>query len=148
MRIAVLHGPNLGRLGQREPEIYGATTLAEVDDGLIRLGRELGVEVETFQSNHEGELVDFIEAATERVSGFVVNGAGLTHTSVVLRDALVGSGRPFTEVHLSNTSAREAFRARSLLSPVATGVVYGFGPESYLLGLRGLVSHLSPDPGT
>lgn len=148
MRVAVLHGPNLGRLGRREPEVYGATTLAEIDDALARLGEELGVEVESFQSNHEGELVDFIEAATERVAGFVVNGAGLTHTSVVLRDALVGSGRPFAEVHLSNTSGREAFRARSLLSPVAAGVVYGFGPESYLLGLRGLASRLRPDPGT
>src|SRR5688572_5707660 len=139
MRVAVLHGPNLSRLGQREPEVYGHTTLDEIVDRLNELGRTLSVEVESFHSNTEGALLDFIEDACARVDGFVVNAGALTHTSIALRDCLVGAGRPFVEVHLSNTAARERFRHHSYLSSVAGGVVYGFGPESYLLGLRGLV---------
>ncbi|MDZ7780312.1 MAG: type II 3-dehydroquinate dehydratase [Gemmatimonadota bacterium] len=142
MKIAVVHGPNLRLLGKREPEVYGTRTLADVDDAIEALGAELGVEVETFQSNHEGALLDFIEEAAPRVSGFLVNAGGYTHTSVALRDALTGVDRPFVEVHLSNTAARESFRRHSYLSEVATGVVYGFGVESYLLGLRGLVTRL------
>ena len=145
MRIAVLHGPNLQLLGRREPEIYGTTSLERLDASVADLGGELGVEVESFQSNHEGELLDYLADAAERVDGFVVNAAGLTHTSVSLRDGLVGVGRPFVEVHLSNTAAREDFRRSSLLAPVALGVVAGFGPRSYLLGLRALVAHLSGD---
>ncbi len=140
MRIAVLHGPNLNLLGRREPEVYGYTTLEEIVDRLHELGRSLSVEVESFQSNSEGALIDFIEAASPRVDGFVVNAGALTHTSIALRDCLVGVGRPFVEVHLSNTAARERFRHHSYLSSVAGGVVYGFGPDSYLLGLRGLVA--------
>lgn len=143
MRIAVVHGPNLQLLGRREPEIYGSTTLDRLDASVAELGAELGVEVETFQSNHEGELLDYVAGAAERVDGFLVNAAGLTHTSVSLRDGLVGVGRPFVEVHLSNTAAREDFRSASLLAPVALGVVAGFGPRSYLLGFRALVGHLS-----
>jgi 3-dehydroquinate dehydratase-2 len=100
------------------------------------------VEIESFQSNHEGELLDYVESAAERVRGFVVNAGAFTHTSIALRDAFAGAGRPFVEVHLSNTSAREPFRHRSFLAPLAVGVVFGFGPQSYLLGLRGLVAHL------
>lgn len=145
MRVAVVHGPNLRLLGRREPEIYGATTLNEVDARLTELAAELQVELETFQSNHEGEILDHIEEVSGRVDGLLVNAAGLTHTSVGLRDALVGVGLPFVEVHISNTAARETFRTRSLLAPVATGVVFGFGAGSYLLGLRGLVDWLAND---
>ena len=143
MKIGVLHGPNLGRLGQREPDVYGDVTLDEIDEGLRDLAEDLSLEVEIVQSNHEGEMVDTLERwAGDGFDGVLVNAGGLTHTSVVLRDGLVGTGVPFVEVHLSNTSAREPFRHRSLLSPVAAGVVYGFGADSYLLGLRGLVQRL------
>lgn len=143
MRIAVVHGPNLRLLGRREPEVYGTETLETVERGLRELAGELGVELETFQSNAEGEILDYLEEAAERVDGFVVNPGGLTHTSVALRDGLVGVGRPFVEVHLSNTAAREEFRRRSYLAPAAVGVVKGFGATSYTLGLRGLAEHLA-----
>lgn len=142
MRIAVVHGPNLRLLGRREPEVYGTATLEDVDRMVEALGEELGVEVETFQSNHEGELLDFVDEASKRVDGFLVNPGAYTHTSVALRDALTGVDRPFVEVHLSNTAARERFRRHSYLAPVAAGVVYGFGVQSYLLGLRGLVARI------
>ncbi len=141
----MIHGPNLRLLGTREPEVYGGLTLADVDDRLRDLAADLGVELEVFQSNHEGELLDYVEKAAARVDGFVVNAGGYTHTSVALRDALVGVARPFVEVHISNTAAREPFRHHSYLSPVALGVVFGFGVRSYLLGLRGLVAELSLD---
>ena len=143
MRIAVVHGPNLRLLGRREPAVYGTATLDDVNSSLDRLARELEVELEVFQSNHEGQLIDFIEEASARVDGFVVNPGGLTHTSVALRDAFLGVSLPFVEVHLSNPSAREPFRHRSFLSDVAVGTVYGFGVQSYLLGLRGLVSRIA-----
>ncbi len=146
MRIAVVHGPNLRLLGRREPDVYGSTTLEEIDEALSGLARELDVEVETFQSNVEGRILDFLEEASGRVDGFLVNAGAFTHTSVALRDGLVGVGRPFIEVHLSNTAAREPFRHASHLAPVAAGVVSGFGPESYLLGLRGLVRVLRESP--
>lgn len=142
MRIAVLHGPNLRLLGRREPHLYGTVTLDQIDRSLEELSAELGVTVEIFQSNHEGELVDRVEEASERVRGYLVNAAAFTHTSVALRDALAGVGLPFVEVHLTNTSAREDFRHHSFLAPLAAGVVYGFGVDSYLLGFRGLVAHL------
>ena len=142
MRIAVIHGPNLRLLGRREPEVYGTDTLADVDAKLLALAAELGIEVESFQSNHEGEILDFVEEASARVVGFLINPGALTHTSVALRDALVGVDRPFVEVHLSNTAGREPFRRESYLSGVAAGVVFGFGVESYLLGLRGLAARV------
>lgn len=142
-----MSGPNLNLLGRREPAIYGSATLAEIEVGLRDLGAALGVELETFQSNAEGELIDYIQQAGERVDGFVVNAGGLTHTSVSLRDALLGMGRPFVEVHLTNPAAREQFRHGSLLSDVAAGIVVGFGAESYLLGLRGLVARLATGAG-
>ena len=142
MRVAVVHGPNLRLLGRREPEVYGPHTLADVDRMLAERAAELGVEIESFQSNHEGELLDFLDEASARVDGFLINPGAFTHTSVALRDGLVGVDRPFVEVHLSNTAARERFRRHSYLAPVASGVVYGFGVQSYLLGLQGLVARL------
>jgi len=142
MRLAVIHGPNLGLLGRREPQIYGSQTLEDVDRAVADEAGALGAEVEFFQSNHEGAILDFIEEASQRVDGFLVNPGALTHTSVALRDALCGVDRPFVEVHLSNTAAREPFRRHSYLSDVAAGVVFGFGLESYLLGLRGLASRI------
>lgn len=143
MKIAVISGPNLNLLGRREPEIYGTASLSEIEDRLRTLAGELSVDLDTYQSNAEGALIDYIQAAADRVDGFLVNAAGLTHTSVALRDALTGVGRPFVEVHLTNPAAREEFRHGSLLSDRAAGVVVGFGAESYLLGLRGLVAHLT-----
>ena len=142
MRILVLHGPNLNLLGQREPELYGRTTLAEIQAALSALAEELGASVENFQSNHEGALIDRIHAAIGEVDGIVINPGGLTHTSVSLRDALVASDLPFVEVHLSNVHAREEFRRRSLISDVAVGQVAGLGPIGYELALRGLLARL------
>ena len=142
MKIAALHGPNLNLLGRREPEIYGHATLDDVNAALAETARELGVEVEAFQSNHEGELVDFVQRSAERVDGFVVNAGAYTHTSIALGDALAGVARPFVEVHISNVFARERFRHRSYLAGHAVGVVSGFGLDSYRMGLRGLVGHL------
>ena len=143
MRIAVINGPNLDLLGQREPEIYGTDTLEDINAAVVALGSELGVEVEAFQSNAEGAILDFLQEASERVDGFVINAAGLTHTSVTLRDGLVALGLPFVEVHISNTAAREPFRHHSYLSSVASGVVLGFGSQGYLLALRGLVARIA-----
>lgn len=142
MRIAVVHGPNLNLLGRREPEVYGHLTLTEIDERLAALARELDVELETFQSNAEGELLHFIHKTSQWVAGFVINAGAYTHTSVALLDALVGAGRPYVEVHLSNLHARESFRQKSLLAARSAGVVMGFGVDSYLLGLRGLVDTL------
>jgi 3-dehydroquinate dehydratase II len=144
VRIGIISGPNLGLLGRREPEVYGTVTLDEIEDRLRRLSEELGPELETYRSNSEGALIDYIQEASARVDGFLVNAGGLTHTSVALRDALIGVGRPFVEVHLTNPLAREPFRHRSLLADCAMGVVSGFGADSYLLGLRGLVARLTP----
>ena len=142
MRIALIQGPNLGLLGGREPEVYGTDTLDDINSAVQSLGSELGVEVEAFQSNSEGALLDYLEEASQRVEGFLINPGGLTHTSVALRDGLVAVGLPFVEVHLSNTTARESFRQHSYLSPVAAGVVLGFGSQGYLLALRGLVARI------
>ncbi len=138
--ILVVHGPNLDRLGTREPGIYGRATLADIDALLRAHAGSRGVAVEIVQSNWEGALGERIHAA--EADGIVINAAGLTHTSVVLRDALLARGLPFVEVHLSNVHAREPFRGRSFLSDVAVGVVCGFGPASYVLGLDGLLAAL------
>ena len=143
MKIAVLHGPNLNLLGTREPGVYGRTMLAEIDAALARLGTELGAEVDCFQSNHEGALVDHVQRRAAQVDGFVVNAAAYTHTSVALADALAGVARPYVEVHLSNVFARERFRHRSYLAAGALGIISGFGGASYTLGLRALVEHLT-----
>ncbi len=136
-RILVLHGPNLNLLGSREPDIYGRDTLADIDARLRVLAEELGVEVEARQSNHEGELVTWVQEARPRgFRALVVNAGAYTHTSVALRDALAASGLPVVEVHLSNVHRREEFRRTSLIADVAAGQVAGFGPQSYLLALR------------
>ncbi len=141
--ILVLHGPNLGLLGTREPEKYGTTTLADIDAALAGLANELGVAIECHQSNHEGQLVELIHAARGVHHGLVLNLAAYTHTSVAIRDALAAVELPFIEVHLTNTHAREAFRHHSMVAALAKGIVQGFGADSYLLGLRGLVQWLS-----
>jgi 3-dehydroquinate dehydratase-2 len=142
LRVAVLHGPNLNLLGQREPDLYGRTTLPELDAQLCALGQTLEVRVESFQSNVEGILVDHVQDRAAAVAGFVINAGAYTHTSIALRDALLGVDRPYVEVHLSNVWAREEFRHRSYLADRALGVISGFGPGSYLLALRALVDHL------
>jgi len=141
--ILVLHGPNLNLLGQREPGIYGSLTLDEVNRRLVELGKGLGVEVRSFQSNHEGALIDALHEARNWASGVVFNPAGYTHTSVALRDAIAALGLLVIEVHLSNVHAREEFRQRSLVSAVCAGTISGLGVRSYLLGLRALAEMLS-----
>jgi 3-dehydroquinate dehydratase-2 len=141
-RILVVHGPNLNMLGRREPETYGSHTLAQIDARLAELGAELGCSLDFQQSNHEGVLIDRIQAAFGQIDGVLINPGGLTHSSVALRDALLAIAVPFVEVHLSNVHAREPFRRHSYFSDVAVGVVAGFGASSYELGLQGLVRHL------
>lgn len=137
MLIWVIHGPNLNLLGSREPSIYGAATLADIDRELIALGQAEGVRVESYQSNHEGALVDRIQQAPHSGVGFIViNPAAYTHTSVAIRDALAGVAVPFIEVHLSNVHKREPFRHRSYLSDLAVGVIAGLGAGGYRLALR------------
>jgi 3-dehydroquinate dehydratase-2 len=142
LHILVLHGPNLNLLGIREPTVYGEATLPEINDMLMGLGKELGVSVETRQSNIEGELVTWIQQAPSQFQGLVFNPAAYTHTSIALRDAVTGVGLPMVEVHLSNIHRRESFRRRSYLASVSLGQISGFGPQSYLLGLRALVQAL------
>ena len=144
--VVVLHGPNLNLLGSREPDIYGHTTLQEIDDGLQKRGRELGLLVKTFQSNHEGALIDRVQQARGQASGLIINAGGLTHTSVSLRDAIAAVALPTVEVHLSNLHAREKFRHRSLLAPVCLGQIAGLGPVGYRLALEALVHLIAPPP--
>ena len=141
-RILVLHGPNLNLLGTREPGVYGSGTLEGINAALAALAGELAVEIRTLQSNSEGALVDAIQGALADCDAILINPAAYTHTSVAIRDAVAATALPTVEVHLSNIHAREAFRTHSYLAPVAVGQICGFGPESYLLGLRALVSQL------
>ncbi len=143
MHIAVLNGPNLNLLGEREPEVYGRATLGEIEARTRERARALGVELSWTQTNHEGELVDAIQGLKDRADGAVINAAAFTHTSIAVRDALLAVRVPFVEVHLSNIFAREPERRRSVLADAAVGVVTGFGAESYRLGLEGLVGYLA-----
>lgn len=143
MRVGLLNGPNLNRLGEREPRFYGHLTLAQIEERLREAAAERGDELVAFQSNHEGELVDWLEREAPRLDGLLLNAGALTHSSVVLRDALASWGGPFVEIHLSNVFAREPFRHRSMVADLAVGVVAGFRGDSYLLALRGLCEHLS-----
>ncbi|WP_067065627.1 type II 3-dehydroquinate dehydratase [Roseateles chitosanitabidus] len=137
MQVLVLHGPNLNLLGTREPEVYGATTLAQIDDDLRQIAQEAGVALESHQSNHEGALVDRIQAAGRDGTRFIIiNPAAYTHTSVAIRDALAAVAIPFVEVHLSNIHKRESFRHHSYLSDLAVGVICGLGPAGYRLALQ------------
>ncbi len=138
----MLHGPNLNLLGLREPEIYGATTLKDINARLEKEAEILDASLHCFQSNHEGTLVDQIQAALGKFSGILINPAAYTHTSVALRDALAAVNLPTVEVHLSNIHQRETFRHHSYIAPIAVGQICGFGAESYYLGLRALVNHI------
>lgn len=146
-RILVLHGPNLNLLGTREPQVYGSLTLADINARLQVLGRERGAQVDTFQSNHEGVLVDRIQAALSDATDFIViNPAAYTHTSVAIRDALAAVALPFIEVHLSNVHRREPFRQHSYLSSLAVGVIAGLGAAGYEAALRYALDHGQPAP--
>ena len=147
LRILVLNGPNLHRLGKRQPEIYGHQTLEQIHQRIAQEAAELNCQVECRQSNHEGELVDWVGSAQEQgFAGIVINPGAYTHTSYALYDALLAAGVPSVEVHLSNPEAREEFRRHSRTAPACVGKVAGFGDGSYLLGLRGLLSKLTVAP--
>lgn len=142
MKILVVHGPNLNLLGTRESDIYGKSTLKQIDDELVAAGKERGVEVTCYQSNHEGELVDKIQKSGASCDGIIINAGAYTHTSVAIRDALLAVGKPFVEVHISNVFKREEFRHGSYLSDAAVGMITGLGPGGYRLGLLGLIETL------
>ena len=145
MQVLVLHGPNLNLLGTREPEVYGAQTLDEINADLAKIGHEAGTSVVSFQSNHEGALIDRVQAArTDGTAFIIINPAALTHTSIGLRDALAAVSIPFIEVHLSNVHRREAFRHRSFFSDLAEGVIVGLGADGYRLALRHALGRLAP----
>ena len=146
MQLLALHGPNLNLLGTREPGVYGSQTLDQVNAELESRAQALGAAISCFQSNHEGALVDRIHEGRGRVNGILINAGAYTHSSIALRDALLGVAIPFVELHLSNTHAREPFRHHSTLADKALGVICGFGPLSYTLALEGLVAHLRAQP--
>lgn len=145
MRIAVLNGPNLNLLGQREPEIYGRITLPEIEAMVREAARGHGAEIDWLQSNHEGALVDAVQALSGRADGALINAGALTHSSLPLRDALLAVQVPFVELHLSNIFAREPERRHSVIADLAVGMVSGFGAQSYLLALQALVGRLRAD---
>ena len=141
LRLLVLHGPNLNLLGTREPSVYGQMSLPEIDKSIARRGGELGIAVQTKQSNVEGELVTWIQHARGHFDGIIINPAAYTHTSIVIRDAIAAVALPTVEVHLSNIHQREEFRHHSFIAGVALGQIAGFGPTGYLLALNALTAH-------
>ena len=142
MDLLLINGPNLNLVGKREPSIYGSKTLEEIQEELVHLARELDATLKFFQSNSEGELIDCIQKSVGSIDGILINAGAHTHTSIALRDALLGVAIPYVEVHLSNIYSREEFRHKSFLSDKALGLVCGFGPVSYELALKGIVSYL------
>lgn len=142
MKITVINGPNLNMLGTREPEKYGSTTLAEIEKELYAYSFELGIDIETFQSNCEGEIIDKIQQSLNNADGILINPGGYTHTSVAIRDAISSVNLPCVEIHMTNIHAREEFRQKSLLAPVCLGQITGFGKNGYKLGLKALSEYL------
>ena len=142
MKFIILHGPNLNLLGKREPAVYGSQTLVDINSSLVELAAELGCDLDFFQSNSEGELIDAIQGGAEKFQGILINPAAYTHTSIAIRDALSAVGLPVVEVHLSNIHRRETFRHTSMIAPVSIGQICGFGGDSYLLGLRALYKYV------
>lgn len=143
MKILLINGANLNMLGQREPEKYGSKTLSDIENSVIKRGKELGAEITAWQSNHEGEIVEKIQCAKNLYDGILINAGGYTHTSVVIRDAIAAIDIPTVEIHMTNIHAREEFRHTSLISGVCIAQVVGFGAESYILALEGLVKILN-----
>ena len=142
MDILLINGPNLNLLGTREPEIYGKKTLDQIEKELIQIAKQNSVKLECYQSNHEGKIVDKIQASIGKINGILINAGGLTHTSVALRDALLGSDIPFIELHISNIFNREGFRKESFLTDKAIGIISGFGVYSYFLSLEAIINYL------
>ena len=144
-RVLVLNGPNLGSLGRRQPEVYGRATLADIEHLVRQRAHQLGLEIRFEQSNHEGTLIDILEEERDSADGCILNGGALTHTSVALRDAVSGFGKPVIEVHISNIHAREEFRHVSLTAGVARGIIAGLGPQGYLMALHAMAHILGTD---
>ena len=142
MNLLLINGPNLNLVGKREPSIYGSQTLEEIQEELLGVARELDAKLEFFQSNSEGEMIDCIQKSVGSIDGILINAGAYTHTSIALRDALLGVAIPYVEIHLSNIYSREEFRHKSFLSDKALGLVCGFGSMSYQLALKGIVSYL------
>jgi 3-dehydroquinate dehydratase II len=146
LHVLVIHGPNLNTLGKREPGIYGRMTLAQINERIVSYAAASNCEITTFQSNHEGALIDFLQQESADATGIVINPGGLTHSSVILRDAVAGTGKPVIEVHLSNIYAREPFRHTSLLAPVCRGQITGLGWRGYLYALDALITKGADSP--
>ena len=143
MNILLINGPNLNLLGRREPEIYGNKTLKDIEEELTKIAQEKSVHLECFQSNHEGEIVDKIQDSVKNIQGILINAGAFTHTSISIRDALIGSKIPFVELHISNIFSREEFRKESFLTDKAIGIISGFGINSYFLALEGIIEFVS-----
>ena len=143
MQLLLINGPNLNLLGQREPSIYGSSTLESIEGALKNKAQEEGAQLECFQSNHEGEIVDKIQDSVKSIQGILINAGAFTHTSISIRDALIGSKIPFVELHISNIFSREDFRKESFLTDKAIGIISGFGISSYSLALEGIIGYLS-----